>query len=1160
MENAGTNGIIFPVFLIAGLLLNVVNAANLERNFLDPPDSARPGVYWYFMDGNLDREAMTADLESMKEVGLGNLIFLEVNVGVPRGPVDFMSDPWQDLFVHAVREAERLDIDITLGSGPGWTGSGGPWIKPSQAMQFLLFSSTEVKGPVRFDAVLPVPEQRTTPWGDMRTDWFENVAVYAFPKSDPVIEDVDQKALYQRYPYTSHAGVKEYLPAPARFDEPDLGNIISPDSIIDVSRYMDSTGRLRWEVPDGDWTILRMVRRATCANTRPAPAPGVGLECNKFDKTDMDWHFDNYYGKLIKKMGPRKGPNGWTTVHIDSWEMGSQNWTEDFLGQFRKRRGYDAGPYLPAYSGRAVGSLEKSERFLWDVRLTGQELVLENHAGHLKELGRNHGFELSIEPYDMNPTADLDLGAVADVPMCEFWSAGMGFDASFSCFEATSIAHTMGRPIVAAEAFTANPGEGWKQYPWSMKNQGDWAFCIGINRFVYHTFAHQPLGEEHRPGMTMGPYGVHWDRGQTWWPMVKDYHTYISRCSYMMRQGVTVSDILYLTPEGAPHVFRAPASALEGSGPLADKKGYGFDGCSTNILMERARVRKGNIEFPGGTSYGLLILPQVETMTPGLLEKIESLVKAGATVIGSPPVKSPSLSGYPECDNRVKKLAADLWGGVDAPAETTVRRYGKGTIYWGGVLSAACDVQMPIADSRWIWYPEGNPVQSAPVAKRYFKRSIEINRDKKLVSARASITADNSFSLWVNGSKVLYGTNFNRINNKDILSVLRPGENFLSVAAENIGQSPNPAGLIGVFELKYEDGTKELLYTDASWRVGLQANADWLRTAVTPADWKPAVVLGHSAMGPWRLSATESLPELYPDYDEIAVVLKEKGIREDFASTGPIRYGHRTTGQEDIYLVSNKSMETVEADCTFRVSGSKPQLWHPVTGKSRVLPQYQVSGGLTTIPLRFEPYESYFVIFPRQNSRVPAEATASNFVEMAPVQEIECPWDVSFDPQWGGPEAVTFDTLMDWTHSDMPGAKYYSGIAIYRKSFRFSGEISERMYLDLGAVHDMARVRLNGKDLGVVWCAPWQIDISDALQRGENRLEIEVANRWMNRLIGDQQPSDKGVRQLRWGNGMLEGRPYSAGRYTFTTDPTYRADAPLMPSGLLGPVKVLRKR
>ncbi|MHC4322980.1 MAG: glycosyl hydrolase, partial [Planctomycetota bacterium] len=530
------------------------------------------------MDGNLDGEEMVKDLESMKEAGIGNLVFLEVNVGVPRGPVDFMSDQWQALFVNAVRHAERLGIDITLGAGPGWTGSGGPWVKPEQSMQHLVFSTIETKGPTTFDGVLPVPDQRHTRWHTMSSPFYEDVVVYAFPKCTPVIDNINEKALFERDPYTSMPGVKPYIPAPANYPHQGTSDVIDPDTMIDLAGRLQADGRLKWAIPSGEWTVIRMGRRSTGASTRPAPAPGVGFDHDKFDKAALEHHFDNYYGKLLKKVGMRAEKHGWTTVHLDSWEMGAQNWTPSFREEFIKRRGYNPKPYLVTFSGRAVESVEVSERFLWDMRVTAQELVLENYAGHLKTLGRMHGFELSIEPYDMNPCSDLDLGAVADVPMCEFWGAGFGFDSSFSCIEATSIAHTMGRSIVSAEAFTGT--DQWQQYPWSMKNQGDWAFCMGINRFVYHTFAHKPLGAEYRPGMTMGPYGVHWDRGQTWWPMVKDYHDYVSRCSHLLRQGVRVSDILYLTPEGAPHVFRAPASALESKGPLADKRGYGFDGCS----------------------------------------------------------------------------------------------------------------------------------------------------------------------------------------------------------------------------------------------------------------------------------------------------------------------------------------------------------------------------------------------------------------------------------------------------------------------------------------------------------------------------------------------------------------------------------------------------
>jgi len=983
------------------LSFSVAGGASLENEFRNPPDSARPGVYWYFMDGNLSREGMTADLESMKDVGLGNLVFLEVNVGVPRGPVDFMSEQWQGLFAHAVREAERLGIDITLGSGPGWTGSGGPWVKPEQAMQFLLSSTTEAKGPSKFDAVLPVPEQRTTPWGKMRTDFYEDVVVYAFPKCGPVIPDVDEKALYYRYPYTSHKGVKEFLPAPAKFDEPGDESVILPENIIDISEYLDSDGRLKWDVPAGEWTIVRMVRRATCASTRPAPKPGIGLECDKFDTAALDHHFENYYGKLLKKVGPRKGKNGWTAVHIDSWEMGSQNWTKNFLAEFKKRRGYDAKPYLLAYSGRAVGSLEESERFLWDVRQTCQDLILENHAGHLKKLGREHGFELSIEPYDMNPTADLNLGAVADVPMCEFWSAGFGFNSAFSCIESTSIAHTMGRPIVSAEAFTADGGERWQQYPWSMKNQGDWAFCMGINRFVYHTFAHQPLGDEHRPGMTMGPYGVHWDRGQTWWPMVSDYHEYVTRCSYMLRQGVTVSDILYLTPEGAPHVFRPPSSALASSelSGWSDKKGYGFDGCSPNILMDRAKVKDGYITFEGGTFYRLLVLPRFETMTPELLERIIKLVKAGAVVYGAPPIASPSLSGYPQCDDKVKELSAKLWG-TNPSAE---RKLGKGRVIFD------------------------------PQAKK----------------------------------------------------------------------------------------------------------------------------LGSGTMSPWKLKGGTSTDStnLYPEYAATAAVLEDMNVPEDFKSDGPVRYAHRRTDAEDIYFIANTANKKVEATCTFRMNKGEPQLWDPVTAEIRSLPQFTRQGRTTSIPFVFEPYQSFFVLFPRKgSSKRLVIADGVNFPEIKPVKTLQGAWEVAFDPKWGGPEKTTFDTLQDWTKNADSGIKYYSGIATYSKTFDYDSDTGKRLYLDIGTVHDIARVRLNGKDLGVVWCAPWRMEITDAIKSGKNQLEIEVANRWSNRLLGDQQGPDKNARTVKWQSGFLEGKEFKTGRYTFTTG---RGPCKLLPSGLLGPVQLI---
>ncbi len=200
----------------------------LKEAFKNPPDTSKPGVYWYFMDGNLSREGMTKDLESMKEVGISNLIFLEVGIGVPRGPVDFMSEEWQDMYVHAVREAERLGIKILLGAGPGWCGSGGPWVKPEESMKHLVFSETEISGNIEVDIKLPIPEQRSTNWHNMKDPYYEDVVVYAIPnEAKPVIKDINEKALFERDPYSSKPNVKPYLPAPANYDQVKESNIRS---------------------------------------------------------------------------------------------------------------------------------------------------------------------------------------------------------------------------------------------------------------------------------------------------------------------------------------------------------------------------------------------------------------------------------------------------------------------------------------------------------------------------------------------------------------------------------------------------------------------------------------------------------------------------------------------------------------------------------------------------------------------------------------------------------------------------------------------------------------------------------------------------------------------------------------------------------------------
>jgi hypothetical protein len=974
----------------------------LTKGFISPPDSARPGVYWYFMDGNMSKEGMTRDLESMKKAGIGNLIFLEVNVGIPRGSIDFLSEKWQELFKYSVSECERLGIRMTLGIGPGWTGSGGPWVSPGQSMQHLVSSTIQVSGSEKIKITLPAPIPKEPYFGeggftqDLKKQWndfYEDIAVLAFPtpSSNQKIEDIDEKALFYRAPYSSKPGVKPFLPSIIHYPVLPTGVIISKNQILDLSDKLLPDGSLNWSVPPGNWTIMRFGRRNNGAVTRPAPLSGLGFESDKFDTVALNAHLDEYVGKLLRKIKKTdiKSLGGLKMLHMDSWEMGSQNWTSKLREEFIKRRGYDPLPFYPVYAGNIVESLEVSERFLWDLRLTSQELVLEYHAGQVKKYSHRNGLRLSIEPYDMNPTADLELGAIADLPMCEFWSKGFGFNSSFSCIEATSIAHISGQPVIQAEAFTADGTEAWKQYPGSMKNQGDWALALGINRFFYHTFEHKPLDENLSPGMTMGPYGVHWDRKQTWWPMVTDYHRYISRCQFVLQQGKPVADILYLTPEGAPQVFLPPSSAMAGDEVLPDRKGYNFDGCSPGQLYN-ATVKDNQIVFPGGASYHLLILPSMETMTPALLEKIRSLVWDGAIVIGTPPLKSPGLSGFPECDKKVQFIAGKLWGGTEVPPLQTERKYGKGKIIWGGDFSIK------------------------------------------------------------------------------------------------------------------------------------KAN------------------------------------ELYPSYDLTAKLLKRMGLTEDFKSTAPIRYTHRTSSGCDIYFVSNRTNEPIKGDCIFRTTKASPALWNPLTGEIRELPRFSSHDGLTTVPLEFDTFQSFFIIFRKGTSS--ASFGRKNFPVKTEIASLNGSWDVSFDPKWGGPEKARFDSLMDWTLRPEEGIKYYSGIAVYRQNFdlpkTFTTAKNNHLYLDLGEVKNLARVRLNGQDLGVVWTNPWRVNITAAVKQKGNMVEIEVANLWPNRLIGDEKLPDDGIKDDQWPDWLIKGKERTSGRYTFTTYRYYTKDSPLLKSGLIGPVTI----
>ncbi len=622
--------LILPAVLALSSVMPAMASDDLARDFARPPQTARPWVYWFWLNSNITKTGITADLEAMKRVGIGGVLIMEVDQGAPVGQVPFMSDRWREMFRHAVAEAQRLGLEVNMNDDAGWNGSGGPWIKPEQSMQEVVWTETGVAGPQHYEGVLPRPHATA--------NFYREIAVLAVPDSGNYrLPDFEVKAAFQSRGHSKPAAAQGSAP-----------NSIKQNSVIDLTARMTPDGRLAWDVPAGKWTVLRLGHTSTGSENAPAPASGRGLECDKLSPEGIEANFAGMMAKLTQDVGPATG-KALVATHIDSWENGSQNWTARMREEFQRRRGYGMTPFLPVMTGRVVGSPEISERFLWDLRRTISELVIENYAGRMSQLAHQHGLKFTAEAYG-SPCDHLPYAGQADEPMGEFW---VGDGAIETCRGMASAAHTYGKPILGAESFTATDTERWTQHPATIKALGDRAFCEGINRFVFHRYALQPWADV-RPGMTMGPWGVHYERTQTWWDWTAPWHEYLARCQFLLRQGLFVADLCYVQAEAPPQSFHDHP-----------RTGYGWDECSAEVVLTRMTVRDGRLVLPDGMSYRLLVLPESSIMTLALLGKIKDLVEAGATVVGPRPVRSPSLSGYPESDESVQRLASELWGDCD---------------------------------------------------------------------------------------------------------------------------------------------------------------------------------------------------------------------------------------------------------------------------------------------------------------------------------------------------------------------------------------------------------------------------------------------------------------------------------------------------------------
>ncbi|WPU92059.1 glycosyl hydrolase [Mucilaginibacter sabulilitoris] len=1043
----------------------------LEDNFVKAPDSIQTSVYWYWISDNISKEGVIRDLESMKKVGINRAFIGNIwQDDVPAGKVKIFSDEWWDILHTALKKAAELNIQIGIFNSPGWSQSGGPWVKPEQAMRYLTSSEISVKGPIKLHKKLVQPEKN-----------FQDVKVIAYPvnkdfdsniislkpqiNSTPVINNLNKVFdnndttslkfqngkqftinINSSQPYTVRSltivpihsamnlegdiqvlengayttikhfivdrsnselnvGFSPYGPAaialPAStskkfriiFTKTSLNSgiaelklsatpvvedyiekslakmwqtpfpywdayqwaaqpvvddnkyVIDPAKVLDISSYLTTDGTLNWTVPAGDWIIERCGMTPTKVHNGPASAEGTGLETDKMSKEHIKAHFNAFLGEIIKRI-PAEDRKTWKVTVEDSYETGGQNWSDDFISKFQKNYGYDPTPYIPALQGKVVGSADKCDRFLWDLRRFIADNVAYEYVAGLREISHQNGLTTWLENYGHwgFPGEFLQYGGQSDEIGGEFWSEGdLG---NIENRAASSSAHIYGKTRVSAESFTC-AGAPFSRYPALMKQRADRFFTEGINNSLLHVYIHQPY-EDKAPGVNAF-FGTEFNRLNTWFYDMDIFIKYIKRCNMMLQQGKYVADVAYFISEDAPKMTGVQDPQLP--------QGYSFDYINAEVIKTRMTVKQGRMWLPDGMNYKILVLPQLKTIRPELLLKIKELVNEGAVVLGPKPLSSPSLQNYPSADKQVQDLANELWGHIDG-SSVIVNRVGKGMVI--------------------------------------------------------------------------------------------------------------------------------------------------------------------SGMGPQEVL---NLVKVKPDCK--------------ITQSDSVLFIHRTLNEGSVYFISNQKNKTVEITPQFRITGKSPELWDAVTGERRNLPSYTQNDSATMVPLELAALESAFIIFRNNTDAKNGDNAKINYPLPSQSVNIVKPWLVSFDTKMRGPaKPVVFNTLTDWSVNPNDSIRYYSGSAVYHNVFNLSAvKNGEHVFLNLGMVRAIAKVTVNGVDVGGAWTAPYKVDITKALKNGENSLEIRVVNTWVNRLIGDSK------------------LPLSE-RKTWLANNRFRPENLLESSGLLGPVSV----
>lgn len=597
------------------------SSVGLEEGFADPPPICRVQCWWQCHGSAFSESNITRQLAEFKQKGWGG-VTIKDTLPMPRDEhtahirdIRFMSPEWLDKFAYIVGQCDRLGLICRSRLGSGWN-CGGPWVTPDISSQRMVVG----RAPAQRGWSGPIP------LGD---------------DGDPNFNALRRGMAFVVAQYEGHARG------------------------IDLTDRVGEDRSLRWEVPKGRWNLF------TCAS-RPSGIPvvscspsGAGLHHDHLSAAGTDLQLARVAEPMIARLGRKT--SAFDGFNVDSWELGNPTWTAGMREAFRARRGYDPVPYLPVLAdvkdegiGRKpqIASLaEEAQRFLFDLRTTASELIIETHYRRISQWCRQRGIVLEAQAGGpmVVPRDLLAAQGSVDIPMGEFWMH------PWTCVKtASSAAHAYGKPLVGLESFTDTRREQLASPPAQMKPRVDEAFLLGGNYLTMSVVEFSPA-EAGIPGWVHNA-GPHLNPSQTWWPLARPFFDYLARCCFLLQSGRPIAHVAEYRnmriPEG--QLWREPDDKLS-----TYPKEFAFDYAGDDLVQNHMSVRGGRIELRSGATYGLLYVVPTEhpSMPLATLAKIAQLVRLGAKVVwaGPPPERCPGLSAYPQCDAQFRQVAKELF-------------------------------------------------------------------------------------------------------------------------------------------------------------------------------------------------------------------------------------------------------------------------------------------------------------------------------------------------------------------------------------------------------------------------------------------------------------------------------------------------------------------